>query len=92
MALEKENKELQARIAALEQESNRLRSLNEKISLHSEGTASPEPHRHNTTTPDALIPSAPIPTPSSLAHSLTPVRGQRPPSEHSSPSASEQGH
>jgi predicted RNase H-like nuclease (RuvC/YqgF family) len=79
--LEQENKEMQSRIAFLEQESMRLRALNEKISLSSDGTPSPEMGRHLSPQPDA--------TPT---HSLTSVRGQQPPSEHSSPSASEGGH
>ncbi|KAF9531861.1 hypothetical protein CPB83DRAFT_891205 [Crepidotus variabilis] len=84
MTLEKENKELQARIAFLDQESQRLRALNEKISLHSEGTASPDASMNRQATPDV---NASLP-----AHSLASIRGQQPPSEHSSPSASEQGH
>jgi len=84
IALEKENKELQQRIAFMEQESQRLRALNEKISLSSDGTPSPEAGINRQTTPDA---SAGQPS-----HSLASVRGQQPPSEHSSPSASEAGH
>jgi len=84
IALEKENKELQQRIAFMEQESQRLRALNEKISLSSDGTPSPEASMNRQTTPDANVPQP--------AHSLTSVRGQQPPSEHSSPSASEGGH
>ncbi|PPQ72134.1 hypothetical protein CVT24_002405 [Panaeolus cyanescens] len=45
IALERENKELQNRIAYLEQESQRLRALNEKISLSAEGTPAPDANR-----------------------------------------------
>ncbi|KAJ3507422.1 hypothetical protein NLJ89_g6313 [Agrocybe chaxingu] len=80
IALEKENKELQQRIAFLEAESQRLRALNEKISLSSDGTPSPEGAVNRQTTPDA-----------NASHSLAAARGQQPPSERSSPSASEGG-
>ncbi|KAF8167434.1 hypothetical protein B0H34DRAFT_17344 [Crassisporium funariophilum] len=82
IALEKENKELQSRIAFLESESQRLRALNEKISLSSDGTPSPEASMGRPISPPPDAP--PI-------HSLASVRGQQPPSEHSSPSASEGG-
>ncbi len=83
IALEKENKELRARIAFLEQESQRLRSINEKISLQSEGTASPDGSMKREITPDA--------TSSAPATSLTSARGQIHASEHASPSDSQQG-
>ncbi|KDR85643.1 hypothetical protein GALMADRAFT_132312 [Galerina marginata CBS 339.88] len=84
IALEKENKELQQRITFMEQESQRLRALNEKISLSTEGTPSPENNLGR--------PISPPPDAAPTGHSLVPVRGQQPPSEHSSPSASEEGH
>jgi hypothetical protein len=84
IALEKENKELQQRIAFMEQESQRLRALNEKISLSSEGTPSPENSLGR--------PISPPPDTAPTGHSLVSIRGQQPPSEHSSPSASEGGH
>ncbi|KAF8963866.1 hypothetical protein BDZ97DRAFT_1661112 [Flammula alnicola] len=84
IALEKENKELQTKLAFIEAEAKRLRALNEKISLSSEGTPSPETAMGR--------PISPPPDIAPGAHSLASVRGQQPPSEHSSPSASEGGH
>jgi len=81
IALEKENKELQARIAFMEKESQRLRALNEKISLSSEGTPSPENHMGRPISPPPDI------APASLASS----RGHQSSSEHSSPSTSDGG-
>ncbi|KJA28467.1 hypothetical protein HYPSUDRAFT_62104 [Hypholoma sublateritium FD-334 SS-4] len=83
--LEQEKKELIDKLVAVEEEAKRLRVLNEKISLSTEGTPSPDHAmgRMTSPTPDTTH------TPS---HSLASVRGQQPPSEHSSPSASEGGH
>lgn len=85
LALEKANKEMQARIATLEQEMQRLRAINEKISLGSNDTPSPR-------TFDGNRPLSPPPDAPVAGHSLASVRGQEPPSEHSSPSASEGGY
>jgi len=83
-ALEKANKEMMARLAELEAEMARLRAVNEKISLGSTETPSPGMF-------DAKQLSPP-PDGSTATHSLKSVRGQEPPSEHSSPSASENGY
>jgi len=83
VALEKANHDMQARIAALEQEVLRLRGLNEKISL---GVDTPPPSQslHSTDArPISPPPDGPLP------HSLASVKGQEPPREDSSPSASE---
>ncbi|KAF8899179.1 hypothetical protein BD779DRAFT_1666896 [Infundibulicybe gibba] len=83
VALEKANKDMQARIIALEQEMQRLRAINEKISLGSNDTPSP-----------GMFDSRPLSPPPDAppgAHSLPPARGQEPPSEDSSPSASDTG-
>ncbi|KAF8921843.1 hypothetical protein CPB85DRAFT_1427202 [Mucidula mucida] len=81
--LEKENQGLQARIAQVEAEMQHLRTLNEKIALGTDaGTPSPSVFNHSR--PLSPPPEAPIP-----GHSLANVRGQDPPSESSSPSASE---
>jgi hypothetical protein len=81
-ALEKANKEMQARLTELDQEMVRLRAINEKISLGSTETPSP-----------GMFDGRPLSPPPDgpPAHSLASVRGQEPPSEHSSPSASEGG-
>jgi len=81
IALEKENKELQARIAFMEKESQRLRALNEKISLSTEGTPSPENHMGRPISPPPDV--APTSLASSRGHQLTP--------ERSSPSTSDGG-
>jgi len=81
IALEKENKELQARIAFMEKESQRLRALNEKISLSTEGTPSPENHMGRPISPPPDV--APASLVSSRGHQLTP--------ERSSPSTSDGG-
>ncbi|KAF9567858.1 hypothetical protein CPC08DRAFT_626399 [Agrocybe pediades] len=77
VALERENKELSQRIALMEEETRRLRALNERISLSAEGTASP--NAMGTPLPES-VPAAEATTASSQA------------SEQSSPSASEGGH
>ncbi|KZT08637.1 uncharacterized protein LAESUDRAFT_648667 [Laetiporus sulphureus 93-53] len=82
VSLEKQNRQLQARLAQVEQEVQRLRALNEKISLGVANT--PSPGQVNM---DAR-PLSPPPEDSQQAHRLTSVAGQEPPSE-SSPSASE---
>jgi len=86
MALEKENKELQQRIAFLEQESQRLRALNEKISLSAESTPAPE------NAPGRPISPPPDNAPTGTGLTLLPVRTQQIASDRSSPSASEGGH
>ncbi|KAF9486515.1 hypothetical protein BDN70DRAFT_794165 [Pholiota conissans] len=83
--LEADKKALIDKLAAVEAEAKRLRILNEKISLSTEGTPSPEHAMGRTTSPTPDANAAP-------SHSLASVRGQQPPSEHSSPSASEGGH
>ncbi|PPQ68757.1 hypothetical protein CVT26_001726 [Gymnopilus dilepis] len=86
IALEKENKELQQRIAFLESESQRLRALNEKISLSAEGTPAPENASGRPISPPPENP------PTGTGITLIPARPQHTTSEHSSPSASEGGH
>lgn len=83
--LEKANKEMLARIASLEQEMQRLRSINEKISLVP-GNETPSPGTYGNR------PLSPSRDGAPLGHSLASVKGQEPPSEHSSPSASEGGY
>lgn len=83
VALEKANKELRDRLASLEQEMQRLRSISEKISLTATEGATP-------TVFDGRADSPPdIPH---IPHSLASVKGQQPPLEDSSPSASENGY
>lgn len=91
--LDRKNKLLEERVAAMEAEMERIRIINEKITLSMNGTPSPrllgakdlspppsqDHHDHLQKTPPAV------------AHSLTSVKGLQPPSEHSSPSASETG-
>jgi len=84
MHLEKSNQDMQARLAQAEMEVQRLRALNEKISLG--GPKSSGNHtldqRPLSTTPDN--------GPSQHSrHNLTAIGGQNPPREDSSPSASE---
>jgi len=74
---------MQARLNELEQEMVRLRAINEKISLGSTETPSPGMFDGRPLSPP---PDGPPPT-----HSLASVRGQEPPSEHSSPSVSDSG-
>lgn len=83
VALEKTNKELRERLASLEQEMQRLRSINEKISLTAAEATSP-------TVFDGRVLSPP-PDAGHPIHSLASVKGQQPPLEDSSPSASENG-
>ncbi|KAG5645348.1 hypothetical protein DXG03_006410 [Asterophora parasitica] len=82
VALEKANKEMLDRLNELEAEMTRLRVVNEKISLGSTETPSP-----------GMYDTKPLEPPgegvSATTHSLKSVRGQEPPSEDSSPSASE---
>ncbi|TFK41908.1 hypothetical protein BDQ12DRAFT_598591 [Crucibulum laeve] len=84
-SLEASNKELQARLAEIEQEVERLRAINEKISLGSNETPSPGTFNSRPLSPP---PDAPL----VQSHSLASVRGQQVPSEHSSPSASDSGY
>jgi hypothetical protein len=84
VALEKANKELQGRLASLEQEMQRLRSINEKISLTAAEVTPPNIFDGRAVSPP---PDAPH-----ITHSLASVKGQQPPLEDSSPSASENGY
>ena len=84
MHLEKSNQEMQQRLAQAEMEVQRLRALNEKISLSGPKSSTNHPldQRSLSTTPD---------NGSSLSrHNLTAIGNQNPPREDSSPSASEQ--
>ncbi|CCM03785.1 uncharacterized protein FIBRA_05932 [Fibroporia radiculosa] len=87
-SLEKSNKALQARLAQVELEVGRLRSLNEKISL---GVGnSPSPSQVNMDSRPLSPP--PEDSQTSQPHQLASVAGQAPPREDSrSPSASEAG-
>lgn len=86
IALEKSSRAMQARLASVEQEVQRLRSLNEKISL---GVGnSPSPGQVNM---DSRPLSPPPEGSQQIQHQLTSVVGQEPPGEESSPSASEGG-
>ncbi|KAK0198784.1 hypothetical protein F5146DRAFT_106796 [Armillaria mellea] len=78
-SLEKTNQDLQARITQLEQEMQRLRSLNEKMSLGD--TPSPGVFDARPLSPPPDVPIA--------AHALNNVRAQDPSSGESSPSASD---
>ncbi|THH30625.1 hypothetical protein EUX98_g3553 [Antrodiella citrinella] len=87
-SLEKTNRQLQTRLAALESEVVRLRQINEKISLSVGGQPdnSPSPSQVN-------MDSRPLsPPPEGHPSQLTSVAGQEPPVEESSPSASEGGY
>lgn len=84
MHLEKSNQEMQARLAQADVEVQRLRALNEKISLGSKiGGNNALDQRPLSTTPDSGISQH-------SRHNLTAVGNQNPPREDSSPSASEQ--
>lgn len=88
VALDTANRELQLRLNALEGEMERLRAINEKISLHTNANNTPSPSH----LAEASKPISPPPEGAASGHSLTSVKGQLPPSEHSSPSASENGY
>ncbi|EIN14408.1 hypothetical protein PUNSTDRAFT_80751 [Punctularia strigosozonata HHB-11173 SS5] len=77
--LEKQNQQLNQRLAALDQEVQRLRALNEKISLAVD-TPSPGQPVH----PIDSRPLSPPPEINPSSHSLTSVQGQNPPNEESS--------
>ena len=85
MHLEKSNMEMQARLAQAEMEVQRLRALNEKISLGG-------PKQSANHTPDQRpLSTTPDNGPSQHSrHNLTVIGNQNPPREDSSPSASEQ--
>ncbi|GBE77473.1 hypothetical protein SCP_0103480 [Sparassis crispa] len=86
VSLEKSNRQLQARLAQIEQEVQRLRSLNEKISL---GVGnSPSPGQLSGMDSRPLSP----PPEGSQQSQLTSVAGQEPPHEESSPSPSDGGY
>lgn len=84
--MERNNRQLQQRLAIVEQEVQRLRALNEKISLSSvnntpsPGDIKPEPR-----------PLSPPPESSMPQSQLATVSAQDAPHEDSSPSASENG-
>ncbi|KAI0311275.1 hypothetical protein OF83DRAFT_1087820 [Amylostereum chailletii] len=82
--LEKMNQQMQKRLAAIESEVQRLRSLNEKISLTG-----------NTPSPGIMgidsRPLSPPPEGTKTGHSLTPIMGDAP-DEDSSPSPSDGGY
>ncbi|KAF5313102.1 hypothetical protein D9619_002663 [Psilocybe cf. subviscida] len=80
--LEKQREEMLAKIKALEEEMDHVRQINEKIAL---GDNTPSPGRQITPPAEHGATAEPV------RHSLASVRGQQPPSEHSSPSASEGG-
>ena len=76
---------MQARLIVLEQEVQRLRAVNEKISLATSNSPSPG----NIHGIDSR-PLSPPPEPGMPAHSLAHVQGQEPPREDSrSPAASD---
>lgn len=84
-SLEKTNRQLQARLAAVEQEVIRLRSINEKISLSVGGapTGSQSPTQVH-------MDSRPLsPPPEDQQSSHLTSAGQEPPLDDSSPSPSE---
>ncbi|KAI9570187.1 hypothetical protein HD554DRAFT_388340 [Boletus coccyginus] len=84
--LEKSTQEMQARLLVLEQEVQRLRAVNEKISLGVNSTPPPSNNIHGVDS----RPLSPPPEPGMPSHSLTHVQGQEPPREDSrSPAASE---
>lgn len=84
MHLEKTNMEMQQRLAQAELEVQRLRALNEKISLGGPKTSG------NHTLDQRPLSTTPDNGPSQHSrHSLTAVGSQNPPREDSSPSASE---
>ncbi|KAI0673582.1 hypothetical protein C8Q78DRAFT_1067877 [Trametes maxima] len=90
-SLEKSNRTLQQRLAALEAEVTRLRALNEKISLAANN--SPSPGQVNMETrPLSPPPEGSQQQQSSAQHQLASVAGQDPPVAESSPSASESGY
>ncbi|KAI0068039.1 hypothetical protein BV25DRAFT_1793229 [Artomyces pyxidatus] len=85
--LDKMNAQLQKRLAAVESEVQRLRSLNEKISLGSGSTPSPGMSMGMDSRP-----LSPPPEDGSITHSLTSVSGLDHPQEDSSPSPSDDGY
>lgn len=88
--LEKTTQEMQARLLVLEQEVQRLRAVNEKISL-GVPSATPSPGSVAAVTNNGnnamhgidSRPLSPPPEPGMPAHSLTHVQGQEPPREDS---------
>lgn len=92
--LEKTTQEMQARLLVLEQEVQRLRAVNEKISLGVTSTPSPGTVSATTSNGNGAMhgidsrPLSPPPEPGMPTHSLTLVQGQEPPREDSrSPAA-----
>ncbi|KIK47618.1 hypothetical protein CY34DRAFT_21310 [Suillus luteus UH-Slu-Lm8-n1] len=82
--LDKQTQEMQARLMVLEQEVQRLRAVNEKISLGTGNSPSPG----NIHGVDAR-PLSPPPEPGMQSHSLAHVQGQEPPREDSRSPASD---
>ena len=92
--LEKTNRQLQQRLAALESEVARLRALNEKISLGVSNSPSPGQvsmdSRPLSPPPEGTQQSQQ--QPQAAQHQLASVAGQDPPVAEDSPSASESGY
>ncbi|KAH7907034.1 hypothetical protein BJ138DRAFT_1117045 [Hygrophoropsis aurantiaca] len=85
--LEKSTQEMQARLLVLEQEVQRLRGVNEKISLGTSNSPSPgQMHGIDSR------PLSPPPEPSMPQHSLAHVQGQEPPREDSRSPATSEGY
>ncbi|EGN93190.1 hypothetical protein SERLA73DRAFT_190105 [Serpula lacrymans var. lacrymans S7.3] len=87
--LEKSTQEMQARLLSLEQEVQRLRAINEKISLGVNNTPSPgqSTHMHGMDS----RPLSPPPESGMPIHSLAHVKGQEPPREDSRSPVSDDG-
>lgn len=82
--LDKQTQDMQARLIVLEQEVQRLRAVNEKISLGTGNSPSPG-NIHGVDT----RPLSPPPEPGMQSHSLAHVQGQEPPREDSRSPASD---
>ncbi|KAI0778635.1 hypothetical protein BD413DRAFT_465905 [Trametes elegans] len=90
-SLEKQNRQLQQRLASLDAEVSRLRALNEKISLGASNTPSPG-QVNMETRPLSPPPEGTPQQQQQTQHGLASVAGQDPPVAESSPSASESGY
>ncbi|KAI0348164.1 hypothetical protein BDW22DRAFT_1320152 [Trametopsis cervina] len=84
VSMEKNNRQLQARLEQLELEIRRLRSLNEKISLTTVADKSPSPSGHGNMESGLLYPP-------SEGSQLTSVGGQDPPHDDSNPPSPSDG-